>query len=508
MSIKTQPKKSVSSSPSKPKSAPIAQGSVRVEADSMGEMQVDASLLHGATTQRAVLNFPVSFRTVPQMQIEGHVLLKRCAAEANAKLGGVEAAKAKAIIGACNEILAEFADPSLQGAQHAFMRHFPIDVFQTGSGTSTNMNVNEVIANVASRRAGKPIGSKDPVHPNDHVNFGQSSNDTFPSSMQIAGAIAIVEELIPALTQLAKGLRAKEKAWNKVVKIGRTHLMDATPIRVGQVFSGYAAAVEYGVARAHAAVKALAGNLPIGGTAVGTGINTHPKFARTVCALLEEATGVKFVEAKNHFEAQATRDCVVEAHGQLKTIAVSLSKIASDIRLLGSGPRCGFGEISLPATQPGSSIMPGKVNPVICESVIMVSCEVLGNDTAISCAALGGVGSMLELNVTMPLISERLLESIELLANASRMFDEKCIAGLELNAAAAATVEKSLMMCTSLAPVIGYDAAAKVAKEAFKSGETVREYCTRTGLVDHKTLDRLLDATAMTRAGASGPGGG
>ena len=474
----------------------------------MGEMHVHASLLHGATTQRAVLNFPVSFRPVPQMQIEAHVLLKRCAAEANAKLGLIDAAKAKAVVGACNEILAEFADPSQQGAQHAFMQHFPIDVFQTGSGTSTNMNVNEVIANVASRRAGKPVGSKDPVHPNDHVNYGQSSNDTFPTSMQIAGAVAIVEELIPALTALAKGLRAKEKAWDKVVKIGRTHLMDATPIRVGQEFSGYAAAVEYGIVRAQSAVKALAENIPLGGTAVGTGINAHPKFARTVCGLLYEATGVKFIEAKNHFEAQATRDCVVEAHGQLKTIAVSLSKIASDLRLRGSGPRCGFGELALPATQPGSSIMPGKVNPVICESVIMVSCQVIGNDTTISCAAMGGVGSMLELNVTMPLISERMLESIELLANASRMFVEKCVDGLELLPAAAATVEKSLMMCTSLAPVIGYDAAAKVAKEAFKTGETVREYCMRTGIVDAKSLDRLLNATSMTKPGGKGPGGG
>jgi len=389
------------------------------------------------------------------------------------------------------------------------MRHFPIDVFQTGSGTSTNMNVNEVVANVASQRAGKAIGSKDPVHPNDHVNYGQSSNDTYPSSMQVAGAMRIASRLVPALERLARGLEEKAKRWDKVVKIGRTHLMDATPIRVGQEFSGYAAAARLAVVRAKAARDALALNMPIGGTAVGTGINAHPKFGRTVCARLSKASGIRFAEAKNHFEAQSTRDCVVEAHGHLKTVAVSLTKIANDIRWLGSGPRCGLFELSLPATQPGSSIMPGKVNPVICESLMMVACQVVGNDAAVTMAGLGGVGSLLELNVAMPVMAERLVESIDLLANGCTMFSERLLDGLVLNEnEATGTVEKSLMMCTSLAPVIGYDNAAKVAKEAFKTGETVREYVLRNKLVEPKRLAQLLDPTAMTKPGGKGPGGG
>jgi len=509
-----RPSKSASKKPSTQSSAaaPATNGvgiGQRRETDSMGEMFVPADALYGATTQRAVLNFPVSFRPVPQAQIEAHILLKKCCAEANAELGELAKDKAAAIAAACDQLLSELAKPAPEGERHPLMRHFPIDVFQTGSGTSTNMNVNEVVANVASQRAGKAIGSKDPVHPNDHVNYGQSSNDTFPSSMQIAGALRISQRLVPALERLAQSLEARAKQWDKVVKIGRTHLMDATPIRLGQEFGGYAAAVRLGIERAKAASAALAGNMPIGGTAVGTGINAHPKFGRTVCARLTKATGVKFAEAKNHFEAQATRDCVVEAHGHLKTIAVSLTKIANDIRWLGSGPRCGLFELSLPATQPGSSIMPGKVNPVICESVMMVACQVVGNDAAITMGGLGGVGSLLELNVAMPVIGERLVESADLLANASVMFCERCLDGLVLNEAeATGTVEKSLMMCTSLAPVIGYDAAAKVAKEAFKSGETVRQYVLRHKLVEPKQLEKLLNATAMTKPGGKGPGGG
>ena len=521
-SAKNSPQKSPqkSSQKSSPKSSPRAAASsadsgvtgnadLRRETDSMGEMFVPADALYGATTQRAVLNFPVSFRPIPQAQIEAHILLKKCCAEANAELGELAKDKAAAIVASCDQLLAEFAQPAPFGLPHPRMRHFPIDVFQTGSGTSTNMNVNEVVANVASQRAGKAIGSKDPVHPNDHVNYGQSSNDTYPSSMQIAGALRIARDLIPALERLAKALEKKAKEWDKVVKIGRTHLMDATPIRLGQEFGGYAAAARYSVTRAKAACAALASNMPIGGTAVGTGINAHLKFGRTVCAKLTKATGVKFVEAPNHFEAQATRDCVVEAHAHLKTIAVSLTKIANDIRWLGSGPRCGLFELSLPATQPGSSIMPGKVNPVICESVMMVACQVVGNDAAITMGGLGGIGSLLELNVAMPVIAERLCESIELLSNASQMFCDKCLDGLELNEAeATGTVEKSLMMCTSLAPVIGYDNAAKVAKEAFKTGETVREYVLRNNLVEPKQLSKLLDATSMTKPGGKGPGGG
>ncbi len=490
-------------------SVPAASRS-RTETDSMGAMEVPGDALFGATTQRAVLNFPVSFRMVPQAQIEAHVLLKRAAAEANAELKELPKEKTDAIIAACDELLEGFRQPKAAAHdRHHLMRHFPIDIFQTGSGTSTNMNVNEVISNIASLRAGRPIGAKDPIHPNDHVNYGQSSNDTFPSSMQIAAAQLLHARLVPGLERLAKALWAKSKAWDKVVKIGRTHLMDATPIRVGQEFSGYAAAIDYGIERARKAIEALASNMPIGGTAVGTGINANPKFGKTVCEKLSKATGIRFREARNHFEAQSTRDCFVEASGHLKTIAVSLSKVANDIRWLGSGPRCGLFELSLPATQPGSSIMPGKVNPVICESVMMVACQVLGNDAAVTVAGLGGIGSLFELNVAMPVISERTIESIELLANASVMFAEKCIDGLELNEAiATGTVEKSLMMCTSLAPVIGYDAAAKVAKEAFKSGETVREYVTRNKLVEPKQLAKLLDPTAMTKPGGKGPGGG
>jgi fumarate hydratase, class II len=505
----TSSKRNSSSSAKSTAKQAAAVGTTRIETDSMGSMEVPADALYGATTQRAVLNFPVSGRTVPQAQIEAHILLKRCCAEASLELKDLGKDKVQAILAACDELLESFAAQPPFGERHPLMRHFPIDVFQTGSGTSTNMNVNEVIANVASRQAGKPIGAKDPLHPNDHVNFGQSSNDTFPASMQIAGAALITKHLIPALESLAAGLWAKAKAWDKVVKIGRTHLMDATPIRVGQEFSGYAAAVDLSIERAKRAVIALASNMPIGGTAVGTGINAHIKFGKTVCDRLSKATGIAFREAKNHFEAQATRDCCVEASGHLKTIAVSLSKIANDIRWLGSGPRCGLFELSLPATQPGSSIMPGKVNPVICESVMMVACQVIGNDVAITTGGLGGVGSLLELNVAMPVIGERLVESIELLANASTMFLEKCISGLELNeAVATGMVEKSLMMCTSLAPVIGYDNAAKVAKDAFKTGETVREYVTRNRLVEPKNLAKLLDPTAMTKPGGKGPGGG
>jgi fumarate hydratase class II len=361
---------------------------------------------------------------------------------------------------------------------------------------------------VASVSAGKPIGSKDPLHPNDHVNCGQSSNDTFPTAMQVAGAVAIQDRLLPALSALAKSLRAKARAWDRHVKIGRTHLMDATPIRVGQVFGGYAAAIELAVERATHARDALAGNLPIGGTAVGTGINAHPRLGRTVSALLSKDLGIRFSEAGNHFEAQATRDCVVDASGDLRTIAVSLTKVANDIRWLGSGPRCGLGELVLPATQPGSSIMPGKVNPVICESVMMVSCRVIGNDATIATAGLGGVGSLLELNVAMPVIAEALIDSIELLANACDMFRTKCIDGLELHPDATRTVERSLMMVTSLAPVIGYDRAAQAAKDAYKSGETIREHVLRHRLVEPKQLDRLLNPADMTKPGGKGPGGG
>ncbi len=470
----------------------------------MGEVLLPVDALFGATTQRAVENFPVSGRTVSAELISAYLLLKKACAEVNRGLRRLEKSKAEWIVAACDRIL-----EGLERDPGAWASHFPIDVFQTGSGTSTNMNVNEVIANVAALEAGNPVGARDPIHPNDHVNMGQSSNDTFPTAMQVAGAVAIEGLLLPQLRRLHKALVEKEKRWDAIVKIGRTHLMDATPIRLGQEFSGYAAQVAYALRRAEEARDRLAENLPIGGTAVGTGINTHPAFGARVAARLAKVTGIAFREAPNHFEAQATRDCVVEASGQLRTIAVSLSKIANDIRWLGSGPRCGLFELSLPATQPGSSIMPGKVNPVICESVMMVACQVVGHDTALALGGFGGIGSLLELNVAMPMMAENLQQSILLLSNAAAMFVDRCIAGLEVNEAiATGTVERSLMMCTSLAPVIGYDKAAEVAKGAFASGETVRAYVLRHRLIDPETLDALLDPRSMTEPGGEGSAGG
>ena len=475
----------------------------------MGEMTVPADALYGATTQRAVLNFPVSGRPVPPQVIHAFALLKKACAQVNSDLKKLSARRSRMIAKACDEVIAAFKGGYDTPEANEMMRHFPIDIFQTGSGTSTNMNMNEVISNLVAKAAGKPIGARDPIHPNDHVNMGQSSNDTFPTAMQVAAATAIKDQLIPAMHNLTRALKAKARAWNKIVKIGRTHLMDATPIRLGQEFSGYAAQAEYCVKRAERAMARLAENLPIGGTAVGTGINTHPKFGKLVSEKLSKATGVKFAEAANHFEAQATRDCIVEASGHLKTIAVSLTKIANDIRWLGSGPRCGLFELSLPATQPGSSIMPGKVNPVICESVMMVACQVIGADTAITVGGTGGIGSLLELNVSMPMMADNLIQQITLLANASNMFVDKCITGLEVNKdIATGMVEKSLMMCTSLAPEIGYDSAAKVAKEAFATGQTVREYVLEHNLIEPKKLDALLDPWSMTEPGGTGAGGG
>lgn len=468
----------------------------RIERDSMGDMEVPSHVLYGASTQRALLNFPISGRTLPYSLICAYALLKRSAAVVNHKLKLLDQRRATLIVDACDAILDVFDDPNRAANM---MEHFPIDIFQTGSGTSTNMNMNEVISNIACKEAGKKVGARDPIHPNDHVNLGQSSNDTFPTAMQIAACVEIHNLLIPKLKAMRKSLKAKAKKWDKIVTIGRTHLMDATPIRVGQIFSGYAAAIDYGVRRAERAMVRLAENLPIGGTAVGTGMNTHPKFASMVCKELSRSTRISFSEAGNHFEAQATRDCVVEAHGELKTIATSLSKIANDIRWLGSGPRCGLFELSLPAVQPGSSIMPGKVNPVICESAMQVFCQILGNDVSITAAASGGIGSMLELNLCMPLIANCLIESILLLGHTLETLDEKLIQGLEVNREVAEElVEKSLMVGTALAPIIGYDAAAKLAKDALTSGETIRECVLREELLSEDELDEILDFHAMT----------
>ncbi|MCZ6655412.1 MAG: class II fumarate hydratase, partial [Planctomycetota bacterium] len=345
--------------------------------------------------------------------------------------------------------------------------------------------------------AGGKIGSRDPVHPNDHVNTGQSSNDVIPTALHVSVAEALRHDLIPALELLANKLEIKAKAFDKIVKIGRTHLQDATPIRLGQEFSGYAAQVRLSILRCNKAIRALR-ELAIGGTAVGTGINTHPDFAKRVCEDLTKETGIEFVEAANHFEAQASKDAICEASGQLRTIAVSLTKIASDIRLLGSGPRCGFGELKIPAVQPGSSIMPGKVNPVMCEMVVMVAAQVTGNDTAV---ALGCRDGHLELNVMMPMMAHNCLESIRLLGSAARTFAEKCVEGIEVDAERCSElVEQSLAMCTSLVPEIGYDKSAAIAKEAYRTGKTVRQVALDQGVLDEKKLNDVLDPTSMTES--------
>jgi fumarate hydratase class II len=454
-------------------------------------MRVPTGALYGASTARAVDNFPVSHEPVPSAVIHAFGHLKAACAQANLELGKLDQKRAEAIIAASNEV----AD----GKHDA---HFPVDIYQTGSGTSTNMNANEVIAHLANKKLGYGLdakGQKDAVHQNDHVNMGQSSNDTFPTAMHIAAALAVQNDLSPALTRLHKELSAKAKAWDKIVKIGRTHLMDATPIRVGQVFSGYAAQAEYAAIRAGRALARLQENMPIGGTAVGTGINTHPKFAEKVCAALSKKLGAEFAEATNHPEAQAAADSFVEARGELKTIAVSLSKIANDIRLLGSGPRCGIFELSLPATQPGSSIMPGKVNPVICESVMQVVCRVIGNDAVVTTSGLGGVGSLFELNVAMPVMIDAFLESVKLLANVTNVLVDKLLVGLEVNEERCRElIEQSLMMVTSLAPKIGYEQSAAFAKEAFKTGKTIRELCRERKVLPDAELDEALDPWKMT----------
>jgi fumarate hydratase class II len=463
----------------------------RIERDTMGEMQVPTDALYGASTARAVENFPIAHEPVPAAMIHAFGHLKAACAQTNLELGKLDEKLAKAIISASKEVA--------EGKHEA---QFPVDIYQTGSGTSTNTNANEVIANLANQRLGFGVGAKGKegaVHPNDHVNMGQSSNDTFPTAMHIAAVLGISRDLIPALERLHADLAGKARDWDNIVKIGRTHLMDATPIRVGQVFSGYAAQAEYAVVRANRALKRLQENMPIGGTAVGTGINTHPKFAGKVCATLSQQLGATFTEAANHPEAQAAKDSFVEAHGELKTIAVSLTKIANDIRLLGSGPRCSIFELSLPATQPGSSIMPGKVNPVIAESAVQVACRVIGNDAVVTTAGLGGIGSLFELNVAMPVMIDAFLESVKLLANVANVFVNKLLNGLQVNAERCRElIDQSLMMVTSLAPKIGYEQAAKFAKEAFESGKTIRQLCLDRKILPEAELNDALDPWKMT----------
>lgn len=459
----------------------------RKERDSMGEMEVPEDALWGASTQRAVLNFEVSTMRLPQSIISAIGTIKMAAAHANMKLGLLDKERGEAIVAACKEVV----DGTLY-------RHFVVDVFQTGSGTSTNMNANEVITNRALEILGKGKGERGFIHPNDHVNNCQSSNDVFPSSIHIAAYLAIQERLVPALKELHDVLRAKSQEFAAVIKSGRTHLQDATPITLGQEFGGYASQIKHGIERVQNAAKGLQG-LALGGTAVGTGLNTHPEFAVTAIAKISELTGHTFREAENHFEAQATQDVAVEVSGQLRTLAVSLMKIANDARWLSSGPRCAVGEIYLPEIQPGSSIMPAKVNPVICESVMMACAHVMGNDTTVMVCGQHG---NFELNVMMPVLGYNLLEAIELLANTARNFNRKCVSGITANEERCRELaEKSLATVTSLAPKIGYDKAAELAKRAMKEDKTVRQVAREMNLLPEAELERLLDLMAMTKPG-------
>jgi fumarate hydratase class II len=457
----------------------------RMEQDSMGEVRVPKPAYYGAQTQRAVENFPISGIRFSRPFIQALGLIKSAAAATNRELGEIEPRLAGAIERSAEEV----CEGRLDG-------EFVVDIFQTGSGTSTHMNANEVIANRAAELLGGKAGSK-LVHPNDHVNRNQSSNDVIPTALHIAASEAIAGHLVPALESLHAALARKAREFDGVVKIGRTHLQDATPVRLGQEFGGYATQLERGIARAERAAAGLC-ELALGGTAVGTGLNAPPEFARKTIARIAERTGRPYTEAPNHFEAQAARDSAVQASGELKTIACSLMKVANDIRLLASGPRCGIGEIDLPAIQPGSSMMPGKVNPVICEAVTMVAAQVVGNDAAI---AVGGLGGHLELNAFIPVIAHNLLQSIELLGNASQVFVDRCIDGLTANEERCRSlIEESLAMCTALAPIIGYDAAAAIAKEATETGRTVREVAQAKRILPPDELERALDPRRQTGA--------
>ena len=465
----------------------------RVERDSMGEMNVPADAYYGASTQRAVLNFPISDLRFPRAFIRALGQIKQAAAQTNEALGTVDPQIAEAIVRAAQEVI----DGKLDS-------HFVLDIFQTGSGTSTNMNANEVIANRASELLGGSRGSRK-VHPNDHVNFGQSSNDVIPTAMHLSALVSIEHDLIPALQQLQQALQQKSDEFMPVVKTGRTHLQDATPIRLGQEFLGYVGQIERGIARMRHSQSELA-EVALGGTAVGTGVNTHPEFSARVCQRLSEMNGVTVHETSNHFQAQNTLDNIVETSGSLNTLAVSLMKIANDIRWLGSGPRAGIGEIDLPAVQPGSSIMPGKVNPVIAESVCMACAQVMGNHTTITVAGQSG---NFEINVMMPVAAYNLLQSISLLAAVARNFSEQCIQGIQATSKGPEMVERGLAICTALAPIIGYDAAANISKLAYKTGKTVREVAREQTSLTEEELERILDPASMTKPGLEGgPAGG
>lgn len=466
----------------------------RIEHDSMGEVEVPAKAYYGAQTQRAVDNFPISGWRLSDELVRAMGLVKYAAAVANRDLGKLTGSgkkplddkQVKALLDACREV-----------AEGALSDQFPIDVFQTGSGTSSNMNVNEVISNRAIElNGGDRLAGEKPIHPNDHVNMGQSTNDTFPTAIHVATAVSIQESLIPALERLADSLAEKADAWDKIIKIGRTHLADATPLRLGQEIGGFARQIQLSVERAKRALDAVL-ELPVGGTAVGSGINTHPEFGSRVAEELGQQTGIPFVEADNHFEANAQRDGLVECHGQLRTIATTLFNVANNIRWLGSGPRCGFYEVQLPDRQPGSSIMPGKVNPVMCESLMQVAARVIGNDGVITVSGAGG--GQFQLNIMMPVMGHTVLESIRLMASAAEAFVDFCVLDMEANEEVCnASVEKSLSMVTSLNPYIGYEKAAKLAKEAFKTGKTIRQLCQEQDILPAEDLEKALNPWSMT----------
>ncbi|MBS1252918.1 MAG: Fumarate hydratase class II [Anaerolineales bacterium] len=463
---------------------------MRIEKDSLGEVEVPAGALYGAQTQRAVENFPISGITVPRVFIRALGLIKYAAAQVNEELGLLDSELAGAIRQAAQEVIDDELDDQ-----------FPIDVYQTGSGTSTNMNANEVIANRAIRILGGEVGSKVPVHPNDHVNRGQSSNDVIPTAIHVAAYVAVAERLLPALRHLRATLLQRAEAFGGVVKTGRTHLMDALPITLGQQLSGHASQIDHGIRRIEATLPRVA-ELAIGGTAVGTGINAHPEFGARVAGKLVELTGLPFREAENHFETQAAQDAAVELSGQLKTVAASLMKIANDLRWMSSGPQAGLGEIALPATQPGSSIMPGKINPVIGEAVTLVCAQVMGNDVAIT---VGGQSGNFELNLMLPLIAHNLLQSIKILANAGRVLADKAVAGFTINREHMEDlVEKNPILVTALAPRIGYDLAAQIAKTAMAEGRRVRAVAREMTDLTPEQLDEYLDIYAMTEGGIPG----
>ena len=466
----------------------------RIENDTMGSVRVPAKAYYASQTQRAVENFPVSGWPLHDDLIHAMGLVKYACGVANRDLGKLQNTGK-------NRLDAQQIGFMLEAAQEVaagkFDDQFPIDVFQTGSGTSSNMNANEVIANRAIELAGGDrFATAKPIHPNDHVNMGQSTNDTFPTAIHVAVGMAIARTLIPALKKFADTLTEKAKQWDQIIKIGRTHLADATPIRLGQEFGGFARQLDLSIGRAETAIEAVL-ELPVGGTAVGSGINTHPEFGSRVANCLREESGIAFVEAVNHFEGNAQRDGLVECHSQLKTIATTLFNVANNIRWLGSGPRCGFYEVIIPDLQPGSSIMPGKINPVMCESLMQVCARVIGNDGCLTLS--GAAGGQFQLNIMMPVMGQTTLESIMLLARGTDAFVKFCARDMEANEeACVASVEKSLSMVTSLNPFIGYEKAAAIAKEAFKSGETIRELCTKQKILPLDQLNAALDPFSMT----------